>query len=260
MAQNIDLMGAQYSDVPAVELPTVGGGTASFTDVTDTTATAADVMSGSYFYTAAGVRSAGTLNFPVTSVDGRTGDVSTVPFLVTFNTTDPFTTQVNALTEAGEYTFYIPYNNADLPQTGYSYYGLISLDSTGYGTVIACKSGASPDVYRLNKNNGTWGSWERLALASEIPNPNAWSFEPNNTSTLTSQIDSAITANGVYSFYILSYGHQTATGMPTNANYYGQIFRGSATYITVMAFPVGTKNIYLLNKSGGTWGSWSQNS
>lgn len=32
MAQNITLMGASYSDVPAVELPKTGGGTATFVD------------------------------------------------------------------------------------------------------------------------------------------------------------------------------------------------------------------------------------
>ncbi|MBQ6453317.1 MAG: hypothetical protein IJJ14_03055, partial [Coriobacteriales bacterium] len=46
--------------VPAVDLPKTGGGTARFTDVSDTTAAAADVGSGKYFYTAAGVRTAGT--------------------------------------------------------------------------------------------------------------------------------------------------------------------------------------------------------
>lgn len=60
MAQNITLLGASYSDVPAVTLPKTGGGTATFTDVTDTTAAAADVASGKYFYTAAGVRTSGT--------------------------------------------------------------------------------------------------------------------------------------------------------------------------------------------------------
>lgn len=60
MAQNITIMGASYSDVPAVTLPKTGGGTASFTDVSDTTAAAADVASGKYFYTAAGVRTQGT--------------------------------------------------------------------------------------------------------------------------------------------------------------------------------------------------------
>ena len=60
MAQNISLQGATYSGVPAVILPKSGGGTASFTDVSDTTASASDVASGKYFYTAAGVRTEGT--------------------------------------------------------------------------------------------------------------------------------------------------------------------------------------------------------
>lgn len=60
MAQDITLLGASYQAVPAVTLPKTGGGTASFTDVTDTTAAAEDVASGKYFYTAAGVRTEGT--------------------------------------------------------------------------------------------------------------------------------------------------------------------------------------------------------
>ena len=60
MAQNITFLGASYSNVPAVTLPKTGGGTASFTDVTDTTAVAAQVAEGAYFYTAAGVKTEGT--------------------------------------------------------------------------------------------------------------------------------------------------------------------------------------------------------
>lgn len=60
MAQNISWLGAQYNAVPGITLPKTGGGTAAFTDVTDTTAAAADVASGKYFYTSAGVRTQGT--------------------------------------------------------------------------------------------------------------------------------------------------------------------------------------------------------
>ena len=60
MSQNISLLGATYSAVPAVTLPKQGGGTATFTDVTDTTAEAADVSNTKYFYNAQGQRVQGT--------------------------------------------------------------------------------------------------------------------------------------------------------------------------------------------------------
>ena len=59
-ARNIALLGATYSAVPAVQLPISGGGTATFTEVTDTTAEAADVATGKYFYTSSGVKTQGT--------------------------------------------------------------------------------------------------------------------------------------------------------------------------------------------------------
>lgn len=61
MAQDITLLGASYEDVPAVELPKTGGGTASFTDITDATVTASDVMGGVSFYAADGTKGTGTL-------------------------------------------------------------------------------------------------------------------------------------------------------------------------------------------------------
>ena len=60
MAQNVTIAGASYSDVPSVNIPKTGGGTASFFDVSGVTAVAADVASGKYFMTAEGVLTAGT--------------------------------------------------------------------------------------------------------------------------------------------------------------------------------------------------------
>lgn len=68
MAQDITLMGASYEDVPAVELPKTGGGTAVFHDVSDTTATASDVVTGKTFLASDGSLTTGTasLGTPVT--------------------------------------------------------------------------------------------------------------------------------------------------------------------------------------------------
>ena len=50
MAQNVTVAGASYSDVPSVELPKTGGGTAEFFDTTDANATTSDIAYGKTAY------------------------------------------------------------------------------------------------------------------------------------------------------------------------------------------------------------------
>ena len=58
--KNIVIAGATFTGVPSIEIPVSGGGSASYVEVSDTTAVAADVAQGKYFYTANGVKTAGT--------------------------------------------------------------------------------------------------------------------------------------------------------------------------------------------------------
>lgn len=109
MAQNVVINGVQYNDCPEVDIPKVGGGTATFTDVTDTTAAAADVASGKYFYTAAGVRTQG-------SASGGGGGGG----LTLLNTTSlgTLSTTSTSATDTGK----------SLSVTGYSDYDLLIVD------------------------------------------------------------------------------------------------------------------------------------
>lgn len=105
MAQNITLWGASYSNVPSVLLPKTGGGTASFTDVTDTTASASDVASGTYFYTSAGVRTQGTAS--------GGGGGSGLTLLKTY-AMGSLSTSSTSGTDTGKSTTLTDYNNYDV--------------------------------------------------------------------------------------------------------------------------------------------------
>ena len=60
MAQNVTVAGASYTAVPAVDLPKTGGGTATFTDTSPTTAVESDVASGKIFFKSDGSQATGT--------------------------------------------------------------------------------------------------------------------------------------------------------------------------------------------------------
>lgn len=60
MAKNVSLWGADYPNVPALDVPQTGGGTARFTDASVTTATASDVAQGKIFLVSDGTITIGT--------------------------------------------------------------------------------------------------------------------------------------------------------------------------------------------------------
>lgn len=97
MAKNITLMGASYSNVPAVQLPQTGGGTARFDDASVTTATASDVASGKVF-----LASDGTITTGTNSGGGGASNFVTGTF------TTPSTTSTNGTVD-------VPYSGSGYP-------------------------------------------------------------------------------------------------------------------------------------------------
>ena len=112
MSQSVSLWGAVYSNVPALTVPKSGGGTASFFDVSDTTAAAADVSNTKYFYTSSGVRTQGTNSGGGSvSYDTKTATASNYPVSLNFTNMKgqpkAFVCRLNAqVSSSGNTTYY----------------------------------------------------------------------------------------------------------------------------------------------------------
>lgn len=144
MAQNITLLGANYSAVPAVQPPKTGGGTATFTDVTDTTAAAADVSSGKYFYTAAGVKTEGTA-----SGGGSSKNVQIAAGVNRVNTTSYTKVSGQSLTVAKTGTYDVYWSGFRSSTSGTSGSRLY-IDDSAYGSAQTTFSTHGQSVHLSN--------------------------------------------------------------------------------------------------------------
>ena len=129
MAQNITIMGASYSAVPAVTLPKTGGGTARFDDASVTTATASDVASGKIFLASDGTITTGTAS-------GGGSSKNTQVVQGTTRTTSSTLTAIGAELTVSKTGTYDIYWSAFRSSTSSSYtYGTqLYIDGTAYGT------------------------------------------------------------------------------------------------------------------------------
>lgn len=131
MAQNVTIMGASYSAVPAVTLPKTGGGTATFTDVTPTTVTSdSDVANGKIYFRADGSQHTGTAS-------GGGGDSKNTQVVQgTTRTTSSTLTAIGAEMTVSKTGTYSVYWSAFRSSTSSSYtYGTqLYVGGTAYGT------------------------------------------------------------------------------------------------------------------------------
>lgn len=174
MAQSIKLWGATYSNVGGVKLPLSTSGTATFTDVTDTTAAASDVASGKYFYTSAGVKTQGTASGGGSvQYDTKTVTASNYP------------TSLQFTSMKGQPKFFVVRLNASVSSSGSTtYYYIVDIASNGTTTHGNC--------FRI-------GSTRQV---SSITSGYSWSYS-GTTLTITSSAASRSASPGA--FYSGSY-------------------------------------------------------
>lgn len=265
MAQNITLLGASYSDVPAVNLPKTGGGTATFTDTTPTTAAAADVASGKYFFTAAGAKTLGTATIGGVTVTTTTdpvagGDIVTITAtqnvsLLKMGVVRPDAELVKTYTYdkkmvADEQKTLPAYNtSAQTIMASASLSPTVSMDNTNYDYYVLVRGLIIPIYNTTTKAKGR-PDYGVTSAVFEIAQTPASSFTTiDGTKTYTSQYITVTTAgilyrmpywtsgsaiavyNGTYGTYIVP-AAPTVSGSTLTLKSPAPTMRGSTTYFT----------------------------
>ena len=146
MAKNITLLGSSYTGVEQLTVPQTGGGTAKFTEISDTTATAADVSNTKYFYTASGVRTQGTNS----GGGGSSKNVQVVQG--TTRTTSSTLTAIGAEMTVSKTGTYDVYWSAFRSNTSsqYTFATKLYINGTGYGSEQTTWSNHQQNVHLSN--------------------------------------------------------------------------------------------------------------
>lgn len=241
MAQNITLLGASYSNVPAVQLPKTGGGTAKFTDTTPTTASASDVASGKIFFDSSGTQQTGTASGSNTFTLEYQNENGVWSFTPTY-------ADIKAAVQQSKVIDYTSFGD---PALGGKY-------GNGYATNVTFNGTTFTEAVRFYLQDFTFGgvslvyygySNSQLSIQSKLEY-----LEPQGTLT--------ITTNGTHDVSSYANALVNVSGTSKNAQAHQSTTRAtSSSYTSVNSFTctkTGTYSVYwstMRSSTSGTWGS-----
>ena len=146
MKRNVTIAGAKYTGVPSIMIPlTDETGNATFCEVSDTTATAADVATGKTFYSAAGTLTTGTAT-------GGSGTATDPGFTVNLTQTDGQTIVYDSL-------------NSDIKATA----GTLTIKPGSFTANFDITPASGYDAGNLNVLSHTFSKWGEVLTVTAEP-------------------------------------------------------------------------------------------
>ncbi len=227
MAQNVTIAGNQYPSVPSIQIPkTGGGGNATFTDTSPTTASASDVAQGKIFFDSTGSQQTGTAS----------GGEDYAPALIARTISGTYSN--TTITKVGNYAFYGCSN--------LSYISLPAVTSIGASAFVACsklKEAIFPNATYVGQ--GAFYGCYSLITASF---PNASTVRDStfyNCTSLFSAFFSTASSIGTNAFYSCA---RLQTADIPNAKSIGNTAFSGCTALASASFPsatfIGTSAFY----------------
>lgn len=171
MSQNISLWGANYSAVPAVDLPKQGGGLARFTDVSPTDAVESDVASGKIFFKADGSQATGTASGGGSSKNAQDAQSTT-------RTTSTSYTKLSGEITVSKTGTYDVYWSGVRSSTSGTWGTQLYIDGTAYGSA---QSSYSNHVQNVHLSNVSLTQGEKISVYGRSRGSNYYAYVPQLT-------------------------------------------------------------------------------